>query len=165
MADVYNASEIYAIGIEIEKNGSTFYHACAETTDNAQVKKLCEELAGWENQHVALFEALKASLPEDPELQAVFDPEEEYVLYLKAVADSHIFLINRDVSELVRKAVSPRELMEMALAFEKDSVVLYVTMLKMVPDALGKRDIEQIIDEEIRHVSIIRKQLDSMLEG
>jgi rubrerythrin len=165
MPDIYNASEIYTIGVEIEKNGRAFYNACAQTTENAQVKKLCEELSGWEGQHVALFEALKASLPEETDQQAVYDPEEEYVLYLKAVADSHIFLINRDVSELVRKATSPRELMEMALAFEKDSVVLYTTMLKMVPDALGKRDIEQIIDEEIRHVCIIRNQLDAMQEG
>jgi len=37
---VYNASEIYAIGIEIEKNGRAFYHACAQTTGNPQVKKL-----------------------------------------------------------------------------------------------------------------------------
>jgi len=165
MAELYNASEIYAIGIEIEKNGRNFYHACAQVTQNAQVKKLCEELAGWEDQHVALFEALKASLPEESELQAVFDPEEEYTLYLKAVADSHIFMINRDVSELVQKAETPKALLEMALTFEKDSVVLYAAMLKMVPDALGKRDIEQIIEEEIRHVSIIRNQLDAMQES
>jgi len=41
---------------------------------------------------------LKASLPADTDMQPVFDPEEEYALYLKAVADSHIFLINRDVA-------------------------------------------------------------------
>jgi len=159
MSEVYNASEIYAIGIEIEKNGRAFYLACAQTSDDRQVKKLCEELAGWEGQHVALFEALKASLPVDADLQAIFDPEEEYVLYLKAVADSHIFLINRDASELVRKAAIPKDLLRMALTFEKDSIVLYTAMLKMVPDALGKNDITQIIDEEIRHVTIIGQLL------
>ena len=64
MAIIYNAEEIYQMGIEIEKNGLAFYAAAAKSVKNADVKKLCEELGQWEGKHVVLFEALKAKLPE-----------------------------------------------------------------------------------------------------
>jgi len=160
MSEIYNASEIFEIGIDIEKNGRAFYLAAAQATDNPAVKKLCEELAVWEEQHVKIFEELKANLSIDAEMQPAYNPDEEYELYLKAIAGSHIFLVNRDVSELIKNNPTAYDLLSIALTFEKDSVVLYTAMLKMVPEALGKHDINKIIDEEIIHVSIISKQID-----
>ena len=156
---VYNAEEIFQMGIEIEKNGLAFYTAAAKASKNEQAKKLCEELGSWESKHVALFEELKAQLPASAGHEPVYDPDDELGLYLKAAADSHIFIGTKEISTLVENAKSALDILELALTFEKDSVVLYTTMKSMVPERLGKNEIDKIIYEEIQHISIIHKNI------
>jgi Uncharacterized conserved protein len=159
MAIVYNAEEIYQMGVEIEKNGLAFYTAAAKSVKSPEVRKLCEELGQWESKHVALFETLKAQLPEAARRETSYDPNNELGLYLKAAADSHIFIANREISSLVANAKSPLDILNLALSFEKDSVVLYTTMKNMVPEHLGKKSLEKIIDEEIMHISFITRNI------
>ena len=45
-----------------------------------------------------------------------------------------------------------------AVAFEKDSVVFYTTMKKLVPEHLGKGEIDTLIDEEISHIFILTQK-------
>jgi rubrerythrin len=158
MAIAYTAEEIFQIGVEIERNGLRFYSAFAGSSTDKAVKKLCEELSAWEGQHVALFEGLKARLPEAARKEIVFDPQGELAAYLKAAADSHIFLAS-DFDALVARARTPLDVLSMALAFEKDSVVAYVSMTRLVPDHLGKAEIERIVDEELKHISIISAKM------
>ncbi len=159
MALVYNASEIYQMGIEIEKNGVRFYTACAQAAKNAPVKQMCDELAKWEKQHVALFEDLKKNLPDTARGEASRDPDNELSLYVKAAADTHIFIANTDIASLAASADSPEKICSMALTFEKDSVVLYTSMARLVPEHLGKKNLESIIDEELKHISIITRKM------
>jgi len=159
MALIYNASEIYQMGIEIEKNGMAFYSACARASKNDSVKKLCVELSQWESQHVAVFERLKSELPPGASLETAHDPDNELSLYLKAAADTHVFIANTDISSLVAGARTPAKILAMALSFEKDSVVVYTTMSRMVPEHLGKKSLDHIIDEELKHISIITQKM------
>jgi rubrerythrin len=159
MALIYNASEIYQMGIEIEKNGMAFYSACARTTKNESAKKLCEELSHWESQHVTVFEDLKAHLPSNAALESARDPDNELPLFLKAAADGHVFIANTDIAALVASAKTPVKMLGLALNFEKDSIVVYTTMSRMVPEHLGKKSLEKIIDEELKHISIITQKM------
>ena len=159
MALVYNAHEIYQLGIEIEKNGKAFYTACAKTTKDETVKDLCEDLSSWEEEHVATFEKLKSQLPKDARLLDSYDPDDKLQLYLKAVAGTHVFVVNRDVDTVLATANTPAKILATALAFEKDSVVVYTTMMRLVPDDLGKRSLEKIIEEELQHISIITQKM------
>jgi rubrerythrin len=159
MGFIYSAIEIYQMGIEIEKNGRAFYSACAKTTKNEEVKKLCEELSAWEAQHISVFENLKAQLPENASLEPSYDPENELQLYLKAAADTHVSVVNSDVDVLLATANTPEKILAMALAFEKDSVVVYTTMARLVPDHLGRKNLEKVIDEELKHISIISQKI------
>jgi rubrerythrin len=159
MALMYSAFEIYEMGIEIEKNGKKFYSACAQSAESADVKKLCEELSQWETQHVAIFEKLQKDLPDSARRETTFDPDNELGMYLKAAADSHIFAVNTDIAALTSSLRTAGDILGMALSFEKDSVVLYASMLNMVPEHLGKKTIEKIIEEELKHISIITRQM------
>ena len=52
----------------------------------------------------------------------IFDPEDEMLLYLKAAADSHVFVANSDIAAMVEtQCKSPAQALALALAFEKDS--------------------------------------------
>ena len=162
MAIEYNAFEIFQMGVEIEKNGKKFYNACAQSVANPGVKKLCVELSGWEDQHVALFEKLQNDLPQTARSETVYDPDNELGMYLKAAADSHIFLLNKDMAALASTLKTPMDILSMALSFEKDSVVLYTGMVRMVPPHWGQASLNAIINEELKHIVIIAGQMTSL---
>ena len=160
----FDAESIFDIGIQIEKNGKTFYTEVAKGTSDEAIKSLFTELAEWEEQHVELFQRLQAELPETLKEQNFFDPNDEMGEYLKAAADSHVFVATMDVAQIAAKCQSPVEALDMALTFEKDSVVYYTTMKKVVAEYFGREKIDLLIDEELKHISILntkKKQIES----
>ncbi len=165
MSQVFNAEEIFSIGIQIEKNGCLYYRTVADNTSDEDVKNLFLSLAEWEKNHIEVFENLKSQLPEDLKNQNLFDPDNTVHLYLKATADSHIFVKNSDIEKLALSCSSPREAIELALQFEKDSVVYYSSMKEMVRDDLGRNHLDKLIREELTHVGQLTKELNRLDPG
>jgi rubrerythrin len=159
MAIVYTADEIFNIGLEIEKNGRRFYEAASRAASDAAIKALFDRLAKWETEHEKLFAALESGLSARSKEPVSYDPAEELGLYLKAAADTHIFKVDADIPSLVKQCTTEKEALAMALTFEKDSVVLYSTMLNLVPEHLGKKDVQKILNEELKHVAIITEEM------
>jgi rubrerythrin len=60
MAQVFNASEVFDIGVQIEKNGKEFYLAAEKRSNDPFLKTMFSQLAAWEGNHVELFEQLSA---------------------------------------------------------------------------------------------------------
>jgi len=148
----FNADEIFQIGAQIEGNGQRFYEMVARNCPDPSAQKLFLDLARWESEHINLFEKLRQRLPDSAKAGNLFDPNQELHLYVKATADTHVFLKNKDIPELVSKCKTPIEALDLAVAFEKDSVVFYTTMKKLVPEHLGKSEIDTLIDEEVSHI-------------
>jgi len=98
------------------------------------------------------FKKLKQRLPESAKREDLFDPNQELYLYLKATADSHVFIKNRDIPHLASTCKTPLEALDLAIAFEKDSVVFYHDDEKIVPEHLGRMRLIPLIDEEISHI-------------
>jgi len=154
----FNADEIFQIGIQIEVNGQTFYETVARNTSDPSAKKLFLDLAKWESEHIELFKKLRQGLPDSAKRGDLFDPNQELSLYIKATADSHVFVKTKNIPELASTCKTPIEALDLAVTFEKDSVVFYTTMRKVVPEILGKDQIDTLIDEEIRHISILTQK-------
>lgn len=150
-----NADEIFKIGVEIEKNGRAFYDAAASAVDHPGAAKLFSELSAWEIKHVELFESLRKNLPVEARSGDDFDPASDTGNYVKDAADNHIFLKNADPAALARSCKNAVEALDLALTFEKDSVVFYTAMKKLIPAHMGQASIDSIIEEEIRHVAIL----------
>jgi rubrerythrin len=159
MAIAYTADEIFSIGVEIEKNGRRFYEAAARSASDSSAKALFDRLSKWELEHEKLFSVLQSGLSDQAKEPVSYDPAGELGLYLKAAADSHIFKVGADIQSLVKQCKTEKEALAMALTFEKDSVVLYSTMLNLVPEHLGKKDVQKILNEELKHVSIITEEM------
>jgi rubrerythrin len=153
-----NANEIFQIGIQIETNGKLFYETAASQSQEEPAKKLYRELAFWENQHIDLFEKLRLQLPESAKREDLLDLNSELQIYVKATADSHVFIKNRDIPGLVSRLKTPREVLDLAVTFEKDSVVFYSAMKKVVPESFGKNQIDALINEEIQHIAVLTQQ-------
>lgn len=162
MATMFNANEVYQIGVEIEKNGREFYRAAASVAEDPDTEKFFKDLAAWEESHVELFETLKRQLPAEGAGFDVSDPDGEMARYLKANADSHVFVINTDMPQLVQECGSPEEILKLAMRFEKDSVALYSSMKNLVPEDLGRDTVDRLIQEELSHVSFLQARIESL---
>ena len=155
MALTFNAHEIFEMGVQIERNGKAFYEAAAKKASNGEVRDLFKELSTWEAGHITLFEKLRDELPADAGTADLYDPEGDAHLYLRAAADSHVFLKNKNAEAIAAKCKDAMAALDMGVTFEKDSVVFYTTMKKVVPPALGKSTIDRIIAEEIKHIGML----------
>lgn len=158
MSIFFNADEIFQMGVQIERNGKTFYATVAQNSSDPAMQKLFSDLSRWESEHIQFFDRLRQALPDSAKRGASFDPGEELLLYLQATADSHVFLRNKDIQELASRCKTPLEALDLALAFEKDSVVFYTTMKKVTPEEFGKKEIDRLIDEEIGHISLLHQK-------
>lgn len=153
MAFDFNADDIYRIAEQIEENGAVFYQKASETVADDHYKTLLMDLSAMEVDHKKTFATMRAALRDKEKEQTVFDPMDESVLYLQALADLRVFYDKQvDISSIEGILVT-------ALAAEKDSIVFYLGMKDLVPDKLGKDKIDGIIDEEKKHIRLIGGEL------
>ncbi|MBD3181382.1 hypothetical protein GF312_03760 [Candidatus Poribacteria bacterium] len=159
MDNQFSIQEIVEIAIEIEKNGAQLYKSLTELAETSHVKELFSYLTEEEKRHVSRFEEILISLggyqiPKDYYTL-------EYMDYMKALADEQVF--HKDIKPLeVAKAIkTPLEAVEMAIGFEKDSIIFLYEMRDMVPDN-DKESIQKLVNEErdhIRRLSAIKNQI------
>lgn len=159
MSIIYNADEIFLIGVAIEKNGKAFYKAAAEASGDNDTRDFLNGLSEWESGHITLFEKLRSGISEGAMVDLSPEADEQLHLYMRAAADSHVFGSNADPVALARRCSSVKEVLEKAIGFEKDSVVVYASMKNLVPEGLGKTEIDKLINEELEHIMMLRKKL------
>jgi rubrerythrin len=148
-----NADEIFEMAEQIERNGATFYRSASERIERASSKKLLHNLAAMEVEHERIFASLRAQLTDKEKKTNVFDPEEETILYLQALADAQVFQ-KKEID-----VTSEEKILEGAIGAEKDSIVFYLGMKNMIPEDLGKTRIEGIIREEMAHLRLLNAEL------
>ncbi|MGB5985846.1 MAG: ferritin family protein [Desulfobacterales bacterium] len=149
----FSADEIFAMAEQLERNGAQFYRHAAQQVAEPERKAFLEQLALMEDDHEKTFAAMRADLGDSEKGVTTFDPQGEAVLYLKALADTRVFLekeIDLSSMELILKA---------AIEAEKESIVFYLGMKSAVPGAQGKRRMEAIIKEEMGHIRLLSQKL------
>jgi rubrerythrin len=159
MGLAFNADEIFEIAQQIERNGAKFYRRAAEGFKDKRLKGLVGELASMEDKHLELFTTMRENIADAGKTPTVFDPEGEAALYLAAMADARIFDVKVDPSSKLTGRESVSDVLRIAIGLEKDSVVFYLGMRDLVPPKFGRGQIEQIINEEMRHVTILSREL------
>ena len=162
MSIVFNADEIFKIAVQIEKNGADFYKKAASQAQNAPIKDKLLNLADMEIDHQGTFEEMRNQLGDRDKGETVYDPDEETQLYLEAFARGHVFNIEAEPAKEITGKESPREILQKAIGLEKDSILFYLGIKDMVPPELGKKKIDQIIAQEMGHVRLLSKEMDSL---
>ena len=129
MGAVFWGNEVVRLAIEIEKNGEKFYNLLADSAKSQGVKDLSSYLAGEERKHRELFENLLDTIEE----YVPFDRYPgEYQSYLRALADEHVFTGDSEVEEMFREAKTDIDAINIAIGFEKDSIILFHEMMNIV---------------------------------
>ena len=144
----FKPSEVAKIGMKIEENGLAFYRALADKTGESEAQALFNFMAGEEAQHYKIFKALSDKLEGYDVPTGEEDDYEEYMRYL---ANNSVFATDADPVALAKGINSVNEAIDLAVGFEKDSVLFYLQFKKMVP-AEEKFEIDAIIEEEQKHI-------------
>ena len=162
MAITFNADEIFEMAVEIERNGAKFYREAAANTSDEQTKKMLLDLADMEQGHLSIFEQMRQSLTDAQKEATIFDPDNEAAMYLRTMADAHGSEGLKSPAEKLTGNESIREIIEIALNSEKDSVIFYFGLKGFVPVKAGRDKVEAIIKEELAHITILNKQLKAL---
>ena len=134
----FAGKDILDLAVSIERNGYEFYTETAKRFDNLKTVKLFHYLAEQELMHERFFKNLKES-----ETAAGMQGGEFWA--------ASPFGDTAGTRERIKSVSTVEEAIAAAIAFEKDTVVLY-TILKGQIDPKGKGLIEGIIDAELDHI-------------
>ncbi len=149
MSVFFKVSEVVEMAVLIETNGEAFYRFLKESARDAQTKEVFAHLAGEEKKHRATFEQMGESLEK---YQPVESYPGEYAAYMKALADDNVFT-QKDVGRhMAQKAASVPEAVNMALGFEKDSIVFFEGIRRCVSKSEHKA-IDRMVEEEKSHIA------------
>lgn len=159
MPVTFNANEIFEIAEEIERNGAGFYRKAAEQTSDKETKQLLGDMAAIEDGHLETFKSMRAELSGEDIGWTVFDPNNEAALYLQAIADARGWEGKVSPTEPLTGNETTTEILETALCSEKESVLFYFGLKALVPDNAGKDKVENIIIEELKHITTILEKL------
>jgi len=145
---MFTLAEIYDLGIRIEKNGEKFYRDAMKQAWSAPIVDMLKRLAEEEVKHVDFFEKRVDALKQKRENPLL---DEMGASMLKDILGNQTFsLKDTDVSTI--RTVN--ELVAIAIEFEKDTILFYEMVGSFMTDEESRREIEEIIEEEERHVKL-----------
>ena len=162
MPITFNANEIFEMAEEMERNGAKFYRKAAQNTADDQTKQMLLDMADMEDGHLATFQEMREQLSGQEKGWTVFDPDNQSILYLQAMADAHGYEGKITPSKELTGNETTKEILETALNSEKESVVFYFGLKGMVPVRAGRDKVEAIIIEELDHITTLLKKLKSL---
>ncbi|MDQ1350443.1 MAG: hypothetical protein QG657_745 [Acidobacteriota bacterium] len=148
MSNLLNASDILEFAVYIEQKGYQFYIESAKKLGDPKVMELFHALAEEELRHEANFKKLQREV-------GSFTPpdnyDDQYQGYMKEYLKNFSPTTSEKMQQLVKKVNKVDDAVEMALGFEKDSVVFY-TLLKNYISTESQKMVDNIINEELTHV-------------
>jgi rubrerythrin len=151
----YNADEVLEMALEIERKGAGFYTRAAELAQSEQTRAMWLELAGMEQDHERTFAVMRSGLSAQEREEMTYDPQGELPLYLQAMADKAVWQQRADPAGVLTGKTKSEEVLRFAIGLEKDSIVFYLGLEELVPERLGGPRMEQIIKEEMSHLTTL----------
>lgn len=158
----FNAAEVFQIAVEIEENGKAFYEKALAKIKDPDVQAIFQDLALQEVEHKKKFLEMKAGLPQQASQSTVFDPNNETALYLKMMADGHVFRTSDNVDRKLAQVKDAVDALRLAMEFEKDSVIFFLSMQDATEEEKGRQFIGLLVREEQEHLRRLALQLKKM---
>jgi rubrerythrin len=161
MVFTFTADEIFEMAEETERNAAEFYREAAEICTSEDTRKLLLDMSATENEHLKTFQNMREKLAEQEGL-SIFDPLGRSAMYLQAMADALTWEGRINPMQNLSGSETVKEIIEIALESEKEMVVFYTGLKDLVYFKAGKDKVEDIIIEELGHISALLKKLKSL---
>ncbi len=144
----FSGSEIVEVAIQIERNGLSFYRSLASSMAQKDLKDLFNHLADEEEKHIESFQSFYESLKE---YRPSIPDEEEYYDYVNMLAQMNVFTKKEGIGELLEKIKEKKGALDMAIGFEKDSILFFEEIKELVRGS-HKKAVEELIRQEKGHL-------------
>jgi rubrerythrin len=148
----FNAGEVFKMAVRIEEGGAAFYRKAAELQSDDENKKFLEKMAAMEDSHKSSFLKMSDDVTEAEKTEQVFDPDGQAEMYLAAMVDTHGGEGSPSAADALTGKETMEEIIKIAIGLEKESILFYLGIKDMVPPKLGQQKVDDIIDEERKHV-------------
>ncbi len=159
----FTGKEVLDMAVRIEENGMRFYTDASKAAKSPQLKDLFRVLSEEEGTHIKMFLELKKTLVGDDD-SAGFDPYlEDAQQYLKSMADTEVFTNPEAGKDAARAIKDEQDAISMAIGMEKDSLLFYYELERMIREK-DKKVIDSLIEQEKEHVRKLTN-LQNMLFG
>ncbi len=144
---MFTAQDILDIAIRLENNGEKTYRDAGRRTADESLKALLSWIAEEERAHARWFSDLKSRLAkaEDHHLMA----ELSRALVEDVVQGQAFSLQEVDFATIS----TPAKMVRTFIGFEDDTIAFYEVLKTFIDDPLIARQMQQIIDEEKRHMA------------
>jgi len=147
---MFSLHEICDLGMRIEKNGEQFYRKAIKEFPNEALKSLLTRLADDEVKHQEFFTRKKEALKDKPEDSEM---EETASAILQNILGEQTFSLKEaNPADLKNEA----ELLNLAIEFEKDTVLFYEMLTPLVTGSQALNGLEEIVQEEKRHIEMLQ---------
>jgi rubrerythrin len=159
----FNAAEVFQIAVGIEENGRIFYEKCLDLTSDPELRELFSDLAVQEKEHKKKFEQLRDTLPREASSPVIWDPENELDQYIKMMADQHVFVSPEGgIEAKIATIKDVREALKLAMEFEKDSVIFFLTLQDATAGEKGRELISVLVKEEQEHLRRLARHFNKL---
>ena len=150
MARFVKAADAVAAAVEIERRGYAFYQKVREQAGNREDREFFDFMAKEEQRHEGIFAAMLKRMG-GLDLPAG-STDEEYLMYVQALLDSHTLFMPEQA------ALAATKPLYQAMQFEKDTLVFFIALEDMVPEA-ERTFVRECADEEKRHLQMLAKRM------
>lgn len=158
MSNGFNADEIFEMALEFERQGVQFYTKASEMFEDPEIKSMLVSLASMEAEHEQVFSSMRRLLVGQEGYSKAFDPDGTTASYLRAMTGGEVF----DATVAMTGSETFRDILKKGIEAEKNSVVFYTGLKRVVPESLGRDKVEKIIEEEMKHIGILSDKLSSL---
>jgi len=162
MPITFNANEILEMAEEIETNGAKFYRQAAKSASDKRTKQMLLDMAAMEDGHLKTYHEIRKGLSQWEKEETIFDPDNQSVKYLQAMADARGYEGKITPSKELTGSETIKEILDIALNSEKESALFYLGLKDLVPERAGREKVENIILEELSHITTLLQQLKAL---
>lgn len=148
-------SSLIDMAARVEHASAQFYQKASKRFMEDEARLEFQKLASMELEHEDFFSDLKLKYKN----QAVTTIEEStgqaISKYVKAVQDARVFDFGFILNHTVTGHEKVPEIIQLAIGFEKDSIVFYAGLANIIENEILSKLLKQIIREEFDHLSLL----------
>lgn len=147
----FTGKEVLEMAVRIEENGLKFYTDAGKAARSKELKALFKTLAEEEGTHIKLFLELKRTLVDDAASEGFDAYLEDAQQYLRSLADTEVFTNPEAGADAARGVHDEQEAIAMAIGMEKDSLLFYYELERMIRES-DRKVVDTLIEQEKEHV-------------
>jgi rubrerythrin len=150
---MFTVQDILDIAIRLENNGEKTYRDARQHTSHEALKALLAWVAQEEHDHARWFTELKKNLTQGEDHHLMADLSRALV---EDVIQGQAFSLDEVDFETID---TPDKMIRAFIGFEDDTIAFYEILKTFIDDPATAGQLDQIIDEEKKHMAKFREML------